>query len=435
MHVGRAHLRVRLAPRNFNGLEVDKVFRLMRPWCILFFVYAGSQAFARERVLTLEEATRLALLDNPDVRALTANVEAAKARLAGASLILQNNPTVTASAGPRSSPAGETLDYSFQVLQQFEIAGQRGVRVDGAEAALDAAEAQLQALRSEVTARVRVSLGHALAAEQRVQLADETLTIAQQGVDAADERFRAGAAALLEVNTARVEVGRAARARAQAKRDRSETLAELHLLLGLDPSVPVSPAGELKSQDPVGDPMEMVQQALTNRAELREGRRALDAARAEARLASRDRMPSPRIGASYSREEESSTSIVQGVLAFDLPLFNRNIAIRGVTAARVSQLEMALEATERRIKQEVLTSLDRVEAARAAADGYADDVVKAMRENMELATESYRVGKIDYLQLAVIRRQALEARREYIDVLEELNAAQAQLDRALGRSR
>jgi cobalt-zinc-cadmium efflux system outer membrane protein len=179
----------------------------------------------------------------------------------------------------------------------------------------------------------------------------------------------------------------------------------------------------------------MVRQALAERAELRESRHALEAARAEARLASRERVPNPRIGATYSREEESATSIVQGVLAFDLPLFNRNTAIRGMTAARVSQLEVALEATERRIKREVLTSLDRVRAARAAADGYADDVVKAMQQNMDLATDSYRAGKIDFLQLAVIRRQAVEARGEYIDVLEELNAAQAQLNRALGWSR
>lgn len=61
------------------------------------------------------------------------------------------------------------------------------------------------------------------------------------------------------------------------------------------------------------------------------------------------------------------------------------------------------------------------------------DVVKAMQQNMELVTDSYRAGKIDFLQLMVIRRQAVEARREYIDVLEELNAAQASLDRAVGQ--
>ena len=51
---------------------------------------------------------------------------------------------------------------------------------------------------------------------------------------------------------------------------------------------------------------------------------------------------------------------------------------------------------------------------------------------MELGTESYRAGKIDFLQLLLIRRQTLEARNEHINVLEELTAAQAQLDRSTG---
>lgn len=409
------------------------MFRLIRPLCTLLSVCAASPAIAEQRTLTVEEAIRLAHANNPDVRTFAANVDAAKARLAGASLLLQTNPSLTATAGRRSSPAGRSLDHSFQVLQQFEIAGQRGARIDATKAALESTEAQAQALRVEVTARVREAFGGALAAEQRSQLATEAFAVAQQGVGAAEERFRAGAAALLEVNTARVELGRSARGRGEAERRRAEGFAELHLLLGLDPLEELTLRGDPAAQEPVAGPAELVQEALEKRGEVRAGRRALDSARAEARLASREAIPSPKIGASYAREEESGTSIVQGVVTLDLPLFNRNKAARGVAAARVSQLETALQATDRRIRQEVLTALARLRAARASADGYASDVVKAMQENMELVTESYRAGKIDFLQLLVIRRQTLEARREHIDVLEELNAARAQLDRALGR--
>lgn len=402
--------------------------------CMLFSVFATAAATAQHRTLTLEEAIRLAQADNPDVRALAAETAAAKARLAGASLLLQGNPTVTATAGPRSSPAGKSRDETLQVLQPLEIAGQRGARIQAAQAALDAAEARLQALRANMAASARESFGSALAAEQRVRLAAEALAVAQQGVAAAQERFEAGAAALLEVNTARVEFGRMARDRGDAERRSAEALAELHLLLGLDPAEAVLLQGELRAEEPAADEATLIEQALANRAEIAASRRALDAAHAEARLAARERIPTPRIGASYSREEESDTKIVQGVLSFDLPLFNRNQAARGVAAARITQLDTALEATRRRVRQEVLTAVARLRAARAAADGFASDVVKAMQENMELGTESYRAGKIDFLQLLLIRRQALEARHEYIDVLEELNTAQAQLDRALGRS-
>ncbi len=409
--------------------------RLMAPLCILLAACAASPSIAEQRALTVEQAVRLALASNPDLLTFAADVEASKARLAGASLLLQTNPSLTFTAGPRSSPGGGSLDHGVQALQQLEIGGQRGARIDASEAALESTRAQAQALRSEVTAKVREAFGRALAAERRSRLAADAFAVAQQGVGAAEERFRAGAAALLEVNTARIELGRAARGRGESDRRRAESLAELRLLLGLDPLDELTLRGDLSpALDPVASATELMREALERRSEIRAASRALDSAKAEARLASREAIPSPRIGASFAREEESATTIVQGVVAFDLPVFNRNQAARGVAAARVSQAETALRATDRRIRQEVSTALARFQAARAAADGYAVGVVEAMQVNMELGTESHRAGKIDFLQLLVIRRLTLDARREHIDVLEELDAARARLDRALGRA-
>lgn len=387
-----------------------------------------------QRSLTAEEAVQIALTGNPELMRERSEVDVAKARLTGALLLFQGNPSVTATAGPRQSPAGSSRDESLQVLQPIEISGQKGARIEAARASLDAAEARLAALRAEVAAEIREAFGRALAAEQRARLAAEALGIAQAGVAAAQERFDVGAAALLEVNAARVELGRSARDRGVAERRSAESKADLHLLLGLDPAEVFALKGELRA-DAVATLAEprLIEEALANRAEIAANQRALDAANAEARLAEREAVPTPRFGVSYTREQESDTRIFQGLVSIDLPLFNRNQAARGIAAARITQLETERDATSRRVRQDVSTALARLQAARAAAGFYADDVVKAMLENMELGTESYRAGKIDFLQLLFIRRQALEARREHIDVLEELNAALNQLDRAVGK--
>lgn len=396
-------------------------------------IVACGVAQAQQATLTSTEAVRLAQLHNPDLQILEAEVAAAEARLAGASLLFQGNPSLTATAGPRESSAGRSRDDSIELLQPIEIGGQRGARIDSAQAALEAVGARLRARRAEVGAAVLEAFGRALAAEQRTRLAAEALAVANEGVAAAQERFEAGAAALLDVNTARVELGRMARARAEAERRSAEAVADLNLLLGLEAAATVSLLGELRAGESGAlDEAQLIDQALASRAEIAASQRALDAAHAESRLADRERIPTPKIGVSFIREEESDAEIVQGRLSFDLPLFNRNQAARGVAAARVSQFETALAATTRQIRQEVSTAVARLRAARSAADGYASDVVKAMEENMELGTESYRAGKIDFLQLLLIRRQALEARNEHIDVLEELSTARAQLDRAIG---
>ncbi len=400
---------------------------------LVVVMLASGTAQAEQASLTPDEAVLLAQANNPDLQMLAAEVDAAKARLAGASLLFQANPSLTVTTGPRSSPVGESRDDSIQLLQPIEVGGQRGARIEAAEALVDAAEARLRRRRGEVAAATREMFGRALAAEQRDLLAAEALAVVQEGLAAAAERFEAGAAALLEVNTARVEVGRMARDRSEAARRNAETLADLHLLLGLDPARVPALEGELGVEERgVLDEAQLIAQALASRADIAAGRRTLDAANAQARLTARERIPTPRVGVSYTREEESDTDIVQGLLSFDLPLFNRNQEARGVAAARVSQLETEVAATSRRVRQEVSTAVARLRAARSAADGFASDVVKAMQENMELGTESYRAGKIDFLQLLLIRRQTLEARNEHINVLEELTAARAQLDRATG---
>ena len=86
---------------------------------------------------------------------------------------------MTAGAGPRTSPAGKSLDYSVQAQQQIEIGGQRGARVDSAASSLKVAEAQLESLRVDVASKVREAFGRGLAAERRAKVAGEAFAAGQ----------------------------------------------------------------------------------------------------------------------------------------------------------------------------------------------------------------------------------------------------------------
>ncbi|HTU56884.1 MAG TPA: TolC family protein, partial [Polyangiales bacterium] len=387
----------------------------------LLFLTLTHNAAAQGRTLSLKEAVQLAQQQNFELRSTAKEVDVAKSRVAGASVLLKDNPVLAISVGPRTNVSGRSLDYGAQLTQQIEIAGQRGARIDAAESSLRASNAQLAATRAVITARVRTQFGRTLAMAERVRLAEEALVIVREGKTAAEERLRAGAATQLELNTADVEQGRALRLRSEAQGAYAEALAELQFLVGLDPSQPVTPVGELKTgtAEAAGAPTNLIQHAIAARPELQEAKAAADSAKAEEQLASREWVPSPRIGASVNREEESRTTIIQGILSIDVPVFNRNAGPRGITKARTQQALTRLSATEHRIKQDVVRALARLQAARAAVDGYTSSVVSAMQQNMELVVESYRAGKIDFLQLIVIRRQVVDARAEYIDVLEE----------------
>lgn len=388
------------------------------------------------RPLTLPEALALAQERSPGLITVQAEVAASRARLEGAALLLQSNPEVEGSAGPRSTPDGRYSQYSASLTQRLEIFGQRGARKDAARAVLGSAEARLAARRVELAAEVRESFARWLGAAQRERITIEALDLARQALVAAETRQASGAASRIEVNAARAALGRAARERATSTQRLATARAAVVLLVGLDPSEEIVPEGSLSpdSSRPVEDAGALIRRAIERRPELAAARLEVDAAAAEGRLATREALPSPRLGVSLTNEGGlgGDVRVAQGILAFDLPLFNRNQAARGVASARLAQAERTLEALTRAVSAEVGVASIRLASARAGAEAYAGGLLGGLEENMQLATEAYRAGKLNYFELLVIRRETFEARLGSVDALEELQSAEAGVARATG---
>jgi cobalt-zinc-cadmium efflux system outer membrane protein len=382
----------------------------------------------------VEGAVDVALQRNASLLSLQSEVAAARARLGGASLLLQENPELEVGAGSRRDGGERSTDWEVGVSQRLEPWGQRGLRREAARQLVAAAEARLEMRRVEVAAEVRTAFHRALAAGEQVKLAAEALELAEEAVKAAEARQRSGAASTIEVNTARIALGGSLRERSEAEQRRASALGALVVLLGLDARDGLALEGRL---DPAAvapvDAEGLAGAALERRADLAAARRELEAARAEARLASRGALPNPRVGASWAEEE--GARILRGGLSIDLPLFQRNQEARGVASARVEQAARAAEALERTIRAEVVVVVERHRAAAAAAKAFGGAAITAAHENLQLVNEAYRAGKVDLFQLLVIRREALEARTAYLGALEELAAAEAEVKRVSGSVR
>ncbi len=385
--------------------------------------------------LTLGQVIERALQQNPEVNQAAADVEAAQARLADSSRLVRDNPNLSAAAGPRYTDEGAQLELGLQLTQPLEIAGQRSARISAAEAALLAARATLQSRRAEAGARARTAFAAVLASRARVEAAGEAVTFATRSLDAARDRMTAGAASQIDVNAALVELGRAQREQLAARQKLVAERAELIALLGLDPREDLELSGTLETTqvraEETGSEEAAIRTALAQRTDLAAARAALDAARAEASLANRSAFPTPSIGVGYGRE--SREDILQGLLSMPIPVFDRNQAERAAASARVRRAESEYASIERHIVSETRVALQRLAAAREVVEAYQAQIRDAAQQNVGLVQEGYRAGKLDLFQVLLIQRDALDARRGYVDALEELAAASAELDRALGR--
>ncbi|MGE5047838.1 MAG: TolC family protein, partial [Deltaproteobacteria bacterium] len=129
------------------------------------------------------------------VRART-ELDAARARRDIASRLLPANPSLEVGAGHRTIEGGATdIDRSIELSQQIEIGGQRGARID-------AAEADLRAARAAAEAAERLVIGDVLAAAARVIHDRQALSLVREQRDAAGR--------LADVSRARTRKGLAA---------------------------------------------------------------------------------------------------------------------------------------------------------------------------------------------------------------------------------
>ena len=119
--------------------------------------------------------------------------------------------------------------------QEIWIGGQRGLGKAAASARLTAAEQRLAFLETSVRARVRLAYLEALLARESVETAERAETLTGKLYQFASQRFQAGAATQLILNTARIGAARARAALVDARRDHKRARLALMELLVMDP--------------------------------------------------------------------------------------------------------------------------------------------------------------------------------------------------------
>ena len=378
--------------------------------------------------LTLERALTLARERTPSVLAARARIEEARARLAGASLLLRENPELEAAAGGRSSAENDTEKVEVGILQNLDIGGKRSARIGIARAQLlssaaDAENALRQALRTVASAFFR-----ALQAQERLTLAGRAEAIATEILEIARRRHEAGDVAMLDVNLAQAAVARA-RADVHAARSiQSGALGELRALLAFSPEQEIKIGGEFQVSRSY-DLQDLLARA-TDRADIRALQSELDAANAEVRLGRALAWPEFGIGGRYEREEGDDRLL--GAVRLTLPLFDRGQGVRAEARARVHRLELELEAARREVRREVRTAFEVYLQQTAAVEELARNALPVLEENESLSRESYEAGQISLAELLLVRREILETRNDYLSRLLDAAIAVADLEASAG---
>lgn len=386
-----------------------------------------------------DEAVALARRENADLAAAVHDVEAARAGLVTAEIAGRFNPEIEASVGRRflppegDEPARDVTEWGIGISREYEIAGQRGLRLDLARLEVEAAVTASEARAREIEMAVREAYARAQAAVHRAAFAADAERIRRDLAAAARVRFEAGDAARIEVSLADVEAARAVSERLAADREARAALSDLRRAIGLPAGAAIaleddSHAGVEDRPAPAAEALVPV--ALRARRDLAAARLGERLGEARSRLALAEGRPNVRLGAAYEREE-GAQDIVRAGVGIPLPLVNRNRGEAARFRAEAEAARLRAEALERRIAEEIRSAADAVTAARGRL-AVLEERVLAADENLLLLEEAYREGKVGLAEVVVLQTEALETRRAAHETLHELIEAWLALEAAVG---
>jgi len=414
---------------------------ILRSLGILAGMYLALGAARAGPPLTLEAAWQLAEAANPALRSAQASLDAAEGQLRDASGLLYNNPQLSTDLTQRrTAPAGQPdsryYEQAIGLSQTFEIAGQAGYRRNAAERELAATRQKIRETRRQVRAEVEQRFTRVLVLQQRIAAERDTVSAVEEAAQAVRKRMAAGEDSRLDGNLATVEAERSRNQLAVLAEQLLQARAELAatLQLAADDSLP-EVVGELRADMPPYDLASLLSGAAEHpQLQALEFREA--AARSRLDLEKAAVAPDLTVGLSVGEDApyDNREKFTRLTLSVPLPLFRRNAAGIGKASSELTQLQIERQSAIRNLNAQVRNLWERLDSLQARIKRLADSVVPALDENRRLSTQAYRAGEIGLLQLLLVNRQQLDARRDYLDAMGEYFQTRIALEQAAGWS-
>jgi outer membrane protein TolC len=378
---------------------------------------------------TVDNAVRIALLNNRDLRAELVGLGVARGELVQASLF--PNPEIEAQVRfPQKSSEGLRWDLGVgvDITRMILIGKRRGV----AEAELDAARYRVAGATLDLGYQVRLAYYDVQAAQQQLELLRTALAALRASYDTAQALHAAGNLTDLDVSNEESAYEGMRVAVAETEADLIDRRERLNVLLGLFGHETTWQI-ETRLAEPTaefGELDRLESRAIDASIELAETRSSLTAAARRVGLTeSAGWLPDLSVGVHADREGD--VWAVGPALTGTLPLFDQQ---QGNVLSRRSEFESMREryvADAVMVRASVRSARARALSAEARVRQYRETVLPVRERVMKQSVLQYNAMQIGVFQLLQARREQIEAGRAYVQTLRDYWRARAALDQLM----
>ncbi|MFB6374669.1 MAG: TolC family protein [Bradymonadaceae bacterium] len=385
---------------------------------------------------TMDELSEYARESAPAILRARKRIGLGEAEIAGAEKFQQFNPELEGEIGIGLNDPG--LKSGEAVLRQrFEVAGERGLRIEAAHQRKQALEQQLEEARWNVHHRVHRLYRIGLVDQQRVELERRILKFTQKLLGIAKQRFEAGEEPRTSVIVSQAELASTRQHLVERWRQYLQTVRELGTTIGWDREQPPQPTGELEEPREVPPKQTLVERAFENDPQLTVLRAQLEHARSLVKLHKREVWPNPTVGVGYESENIGTPGAgnkLRVLAGLPLPLWDRNQGEIARAKARTTIVKQRIANRKKVLSNQIAKQVQNVEAAYQQAKIYRQKVLPALEKQLKLLREGFELGELSLLDVMNARDRLLDVQRENFDALEEYFRAVSELERLLGTS-
>jgi cobalt-zinc-cadmium efflux system outer membrane protein len=375
------------------------------------------------------------LQENPEIQAKRHALGLATGRVQQAELQFQKNPRVSIGANYRSrrfrAPTGRsTADASVSLLQEVEIAGQRGHRQQAAATHLAYTQRVIADAERLLQLAVMRAFYDLLAAQERIQAQQPILHTREALLRAGRERFEREDISILELDTLRLDTDQARVRLLTQKQEHVLAEKQFQLLLGTSAGHSLVAVGDLlrtsaqsTQQEPLPSQEELTACALEHRPDYQAARLKVATQEAELRLARANRVPNISLGPMYKLDDEDQ--IVGGALTIPLPLFNRNTHKITAALAKVEIARHELQARTLAVQHEVAAAYAQLQLALQHRAVYGENYLDTLTQSNDFTRQAYETGEMSIFEFSVALERLAQARSRTLDAALSLLQARA----------
>lgn len=372
------------------------------------------------------------LAAHPALAVLAARVDAARAEVAG----LRTLPNPRLSYGREEVfRAGEAWPEDVVQLEwPIELSGRRGLRVEAAETAVAAEQADADRTRLLLLVSALETYDDAARTSRILATLREARAPLVAALEGVEKRAAAGEVARYDAARLAMEVAAYDDRIAEVAIDLAALLRAAALLTG-DPEGAWLPADPPEPPEPPGDVEALVAAALAARDDLRSARLRVEAAERAGAAADRAWVPTPVVvGGFKAIDLGPGTGFGYVVwLGLDLPLFDRGQGERAAADADRTIAAAEAQLLTQRIPADVRTAYLVLVRRAAQARQFEQTQLPRVADVLRAADRSYREAERPLSELLDAHRAAREVRLRAIDLRWAARRAELALWAALGR--